>query len=117
MTELDMLDALADGIARLGAQRDQLAAALNDAERRLSVISDVMGPGLGQPRPTPSRRKARSHKARPSPVESTMVEGRRAGREVAPLGKRQALGKTLEQMRHRPRREQPPPWEDNPTVP
>jgi hypothetical protein len=117
MTELEMLDALADAITRLGDQRDQLAAALNDAERRLGVINEVMGPRIGQSRPPRSRRKTRSRKARPSPAESTIAEGRRTGRDVSTPGKRQALGKTLKQMRDRPRREQPTPFEDNSTVP
>jgi hypothetical protein len=105
MTALEMLDALTSGIERLRAERDQLASALSDAERRLNAVSEKARP-----------RKRRSKVARPSKrrkprsgelsTQPAVPETKRVQRDEGSSGKRQALGKRLGELRNRPKGEQ-----------
>jgi hypothetical protein len=104
ITELEMLDAISTGLVRLRGQRDQLAAALHDAERQLSAIRDAARPQRG-------RRKFRTEANSLDSVQSSggvvAAERKRSGLAKEHCGKRQALGRTLGQLRNRPRSEGP----------
>jgi hypothetical protein len=104
ITELEMLDAISTGIVRLSAQRDQLATALHDAESQLSAISDAVRPQRGG-------HKFRTEANSPESVQSSdgAVDAERKRSRLAKehCGKRQALGRTLEQLRNRPRSQGP----------
>jgi hypothetical protein len=103
ITELEMLDAISTGLVRLRVQRDQLAAALHDAERQLSAIRDAARPQRGRK----FRTEANSLDSVQSSGGVVAAERKRSGLAKEHCGKRQALGRTLGQLRNRPRSQGP----------
>ena len=85
MTLIEMLDTLDVEISRLRAERAKLAAALDAAQQQLRAL-------LNEPVPGKSNRK-------PAPATD------RTPPKTRPARKRQALGKTLAQLRTAARRE------------
>ena len=85
MTLIEMLDTLDAEISRLRAERVKLAAALDAAQQQLRAL-------LNEPAPAKSNRK-------PAPAADM------APPKARPARKRQALGKTLAQLRTAARRE------------
>jgi hypothetical protein len=96
MTVWEMLDILEGRIARLGAERAQLASALADAERRLQTMGEAARPKTARRKPPKKPRKRTAAKPAPQPTPATPPPS------AAPsLGKRMALGKGLAQLRAR----------------
>jgi len=85
MTLIEMLDTLDAEISRLRAERAKLAAALDAAQQQLRAL-------LNEPDPAKTTHK-------PVPELDT------ASPKTRPARKRQALGKTLAQLRTAARRE------------
>ena len=85
MTLIEMLDTLDAEISRLRAERAKLAAALDAAQQQLRALLDEPHP------PKSSRKPAQSPDIMPP--------------KTRPAPKRQALGKTLAQLRTAARRE------------
>jgi outer membrane protein TolC len=83
MTLIEMLDTLDAEVSRLQAERAKLAAALDAAQQQLRAL-------LNEPVPARSGRK---------PAKDTSAP------KTRPARKRQALGKTLAQLRSAARRE------------
>lgn len=99
MTVWEMLDILEGRIARLGAERAQLASALAEAERQLQTMGKAARPKTARRKPAKKSRKRTA--AKPAP-QSTPAAAAIATPPAAPsLGKRIALGKGLAQLRAR----------------
>ena len=99
MTVWEMLDILEGRIARLGAERAQLASALAEAERQLQTMGKAARPKTARRKPAKKSRKRSAAKPAPQPTPAAAAV---AFPPAAPsLGKRIALGKGLAQLRAR----------------
>jgi hypothetical protein len=87
MTLIEMLDTLDAEVSRLRVERAKLAAALDAAQEQLRALLNEPGPGPARS----SRKPAKSSDITPP--------------KTRPAPKRQALGKTLAQLRSAARRE------------
>ena len=85
MTLIEMLDTLDAEVSRLRAERAKLTAALDAAQQQLRALLQEPGPAKN------SRKPARAPDSVPAKTQ--------------PVRKRQALGKTLAQLRSAARRE------------
>jgi hypothetical protein len=101
MTEIEMLDALEDGIAALHTERAKLAAALDLAQQQLVKAGRKRSKTRRKP---PKKARISAKKPAPAPNEAPAPVAAQA--EAAPVRrKRQALGRTLAQLRSSSRRE------------
>lgn len=101
LTVLDMLDVLEGEIVLLRRQNESLTAALSNADHPLAISpvepQRAKRTGAGKPkRKAAKRRKARGSKSKK--VAATAAHGT-PPKEERVLGKRQALGKSLLQLR------------------
>lgn len=88
MTTLEMLDLLESGVIALRAERATLASVVNTTQQQLILLRDGLNPAENSGKPSKTVRK------------ETKTPGTDADEEVVRRGsKRQALGRTLAQLR------------------